>query len=67
MMSWLSCALYPELIQSRLENDYYTSLEAVKHDIMVMMSNAQHYRKRKELQARIKHISKRFKKKLSKL
>ncbi|TQD80063.1 hypothetical protein C1H46_034348 [Malus baccata] len=59
--------LYPELIQSRLENDYYRSLEAVKHDIMVMMSNAQHYFKRNELQARIKHISKRFKKKLSKL
>ncbi|TQE10090.1 hypothetical protein C1H46_004260 [Malus baccata] len=45
--------------KSRLENDYYTSLEAVKHDIMVMMSNAQHYWKRNELQARIKHISKR--------
>ncbi|KAK9280899.1 hypothetical protein L1049_003790 [Liquidambar formosana] len=33
--------LYPELIQLRLENNYYRSLEAVKHDIMVMLSNAQ--------------------------
>ncbi|KAM1953621.1 hypothetical protein ACFX15_007938 [Malus domestica] len=59
--------LYPELIQSRLENDYYRSLEAVKHDITVMLTNAQYYFKRNELQARIRHISKRFKKKLSKL
>ncbi|TQD84162.1 hypothetical protein C1H46_030252 [Malus baccata] len=59
--------LYPELIQSRLENDYYRSLEAVKHDITVMLTNGQYYFKRNELQARIRHISKRFKKKLSKL
>ncbi|CAJ1969843.1 unnamed protein product [Sphenostylis stenocarpa] len=26
--------LYPELIQSRLEHDYYRSVEGVKHDIM---------------------------------
>ncbi|VVA25341.1 PREDICTED: bromodomain and WD [Prunus dulcis] len=59
--------LYPELIQSRLRNDYYRSLEAVEHDIMVMLSNARQYFKRNELQARIRHLSKWFKKKLSRL
>lgn len=32
-----------ELIQSRLENDYYRSLEALKHDFKVMLSDADAY------------------------
>lgn len=28
-----------EIIQERLQNDYYRSLEAWKHDFMVMLSN----------------------------
>ncbi|KAK2970282.1 hypothetical protein RJ640_021744, partial [Escallonia rubra] len=35
--------LYPELIELRLENNYYRTLEAVKHDIMVMLSNSKDY------------------------
>ncbi|KAK3020599.1 hypothetical protein RJ639_046949, partial [Escallonia herrerae] len=35
--------LYPELIELRLEKNYYRTLEAVKHDIMVMLSNAKDY------------------------
>lgn len=34
---------YPELIQARLKNDYYRTVEGVKHDIMVMFSNAEDY------------------------
>ncbi|KAL6184879.1 hypothetical protein ACLB2K_046278 [Fragaria x ananassa] len=59
--------LFPELIEARLRNDYYRSLEAVKHDITQMLENGRHYFKRNELQARIKHISKWFKKKISRL
>ncbi|XP_050376385.1 uncharacterized protein LOC126793802 isoform X2 [Argentina anserina] len=59
--------LFPELIRERLKNDYYRSLEAVKHDITQMLENARHYFKRNELQARIKHLSKWFKKKVSRL
>ncbi|XP_057992634.1 uncharacterized protein LOC110633006 isoform X2 [Hevea brasiliensis] len=32
-----------EVIQLRLENNYYRTLEAVKHDIEVMLSNAESY------------------------
>ncbi|KAL5983563.1 hypothetical protein ACLOJK_017651 [Asimina triloba] len=32
-----------EVIKRRLENNYYRSLEAVQHDIMVMLSNFQTY------------------------
>ncbi|XP_019428466.1 PREDICTED: bromodomain and WD repeat-containing protein 3-like isoform X1 [Lupinus angustifolius] len=35
--------LYPELIQTRLKNDYYRRVEAIKHDIMVMLSSAEEY------------------------
>lgn len=32
-----------EVIQSRLENNYYRSLEALKHDTTVMLSNAESF------------------------
>ncbi|KAL5724021.1 hypothetical protein ACHQM5_007336 [Ranunculus cassubicifolius] len=32
-----------EVIQSRLENNYYRSVDAVKHDFRVMLENAQKY------------------------
>ncbi|XP_022760678.1 bromodomain and WD repeat-containing protein 1-like isoform X2 [Durio zibethinus] len=32
-----------DIIHSRLENNYYRCLEAVKHDIQVMLSNAESY------------------------
>ncbi|KAK6941080.1 Bromodomain [Dillenia turbinata] len=35
--------LSPDIIKARLENNYYRSLEAAKHDITVMLSNAQSY------------------------
>ncbi|GAB2282200.1 hypothetical protein Dimus_016751 [Dionaea muscipula] len=35
--------LSPEIIQSRLEHSYYRSFAAVKHDIQVMIFNAQSY------------------------
>jgi len=34
---------YPDLIQLRLQNDYYRNVEGVKHDIMVMLSNAEDF------------------------
>ncbi|XP_075639920.1 uncharacterized protein LOC142611701 isoform X1 [Castanea sativa] len=58
--------LYPELICSRLKNDYYRSLEAVKHDIRVMLSNAESYFPNSE-QVRLKRLSDYFDRKLSKL
>ncbi|XP_010544972.1 PREDICTED: PH-interacting protein [Tarenaya hassleriana] len=35
--------LYPELIRQRLENRYYRSIDAFKHDVDVMLSNAESY------------------------
>ncbi|XP_042518555.1 bromodomain and WD repeat-containing protein 3-like [Macadamia integrifolia] len=32
-----------EMVQERLENNYYRSLDAVRHDISVMLSNAESY------------------------
>lgn len=47
-----------EVIQSRLENNYYRSLEAVKHDISVMLSNAESYFCRNtDLSTKIKRLS----------
>ncbi|KAJ8748285.1 hypothetical protein K2173_000857 [Erythroxylum novogranatense] len=60
--------LYPEVINSRLENNYYRSLEAVKHDVDVMMENAQSYFGRNaELSNKMKRLKDWFTKKLSKL
>ncbi|KAF8387745.1 hypothetical protein HHK36_026399 [Tetracentron sinense] len=57
-----------EVIQLRLENSYYRSLEAVKHDIMVMLSNAQSYlAKNAELATKMRHLSEWFTRTLSTL
>ncbi|XP_021730241.1 PH-interacting protein-like [Chenopodium quinoa] len=57
-----------EVIQSRLENNYYRSLEAVNHDINVMLSNAESYfGKNAELSKKIRRLSEWFAKKLSSL
>ncbi|XP_061344787.1 uncharacterized protein LOC133290675 [Gastrolobium bilobum] len=47
-----------ELIQSRLENNYYRSLEALKHDVTVLLSNAtSFFEKDAEMSAKIKRLS----------
>ncbi|KAF8392654.1 hypothetical protein HHK36_023003 [Tetracentron sinense] len=57
-----------EVIQSRLEHNYYRSLEAFKHDITVMLSNAQSYfGKNVELVTKIRHLSDWFARMLSTL
>ncbi|XP_048336119.2 uncharacterized protein LOC107406056 isoform X1 [Ziziphus jujuba] len=59
--------LYPELIKARLEKDYYRNVEAAKHDIMVMLDNAQSYFLRKELATKLAHLHNWFTKKLNRL
>lgn len=57
-----------EVIQSRLENNYYRSEEAVRHDIGVMLSNAESYfGKNADLLAKMKRLSEWFTKALSSL
>ncbi|KDP27899.1 hypothetical protein JCGZ_18979 [Jatropha curcas] len=57
-----------EVIQSRLENYYYRTLEAVKHDIEVMLTNSESYFiKNLELSGKMKRLSGWFKKTLSSL
>ncbi|XP_050218722.1 uncharacterized protein LOC126669321 [Mercurialis annua] len=57
-----------ELIQSRLENNYYRTFEAMKHDIEVMLSNAEiHFAKNAELSKKIKLLSQWFQRTLSSL
>ncbi|KAL5541939.1 hypothetical protein UlMin_009649 [Ulmus minor] len=47
-----------EVIQLRLENNYYRSLEALKHDFTVMLSNAQTYQGgNSEFSAKLKSLS----------
>lgn len=61
---------YPELIKSRLKNDYYRNVEGVKHDIMVMLSNAEDFftiTKNGHLLGKIKRISEWFRRKLGRL
>ncbi|KAL5069028.1 hypothetical protein RYX36_019915 [Vicia faba] len=61
---------YPELIQLRLKNDYYRSVESVKHDIKVMLSNAQDYftiTKNDKLQGKVKRISEWLRRKLERI
>lgn len=51
---------YPGLIQLRLKNDYYRNVEGVKHDIMVMLSNAEKFSivtKNSKLQRKVERIS----------
>lgn len=60
--------LSPDLIELRLENKYYRSVEAVKHDMRVMLLNAQTYfEKNAEVGAKMKRLSEWFTKTLSKL
>ncbi|ESQ32349.1 hypothetical protein EUTSA_v10003509mg [Eutrema salsugineum] len=50
-----------EVIRSRLENNYYRSVEALRHDVAVMVSNAETYFGRnKSVAAKITHLSKWF-------
>ncbi|KAA8527385.1 hypothetical protein F0562_034900 [Nyssa sinensis] len=57
-----------EVIQSRLENNYYRSLVAMKHDIAVMLSNAESYFGRNaELSTKMNRLSDWFKRTLSSL
>lgn len=57
-----------DMIQSRLENNYYRSLEAVKHDVAVMLSNAESYFGRNtDLSTKIKRLSDWFTRTLSSL
>lgn len=57
-----------DVIRSRLENNYYRSLEAFKHDAKVMLSNAESYfGKSVENSAKMKRLSDWFAKILSSL
>ncbi|XP_073311170.1 uncharacterized protein [Primulina huaijiensis] len=50
--------LSPRIIKLRLENDYYRSLKATKHDFEVMLSNGESYFQRnKELLVKMKRLS----------
>ncbi|XP_047947098.1 bromodomain and WD repeat-containing protein 1 isoform X1 [Salvia hispanica] len=47
-----------EVIESRLENNYYRSLDALKHDFEVMLSNAEAYSgKNVELSSKLRRLS----------
>ncbi|KAI5579538.1 hypothetical protein BDE02_08G095300 [Populus trichocarpa] len=57
-----------EVIQARLENNYYRSLEALKHDFEVMLLNAESYfAKQAELLTKMKRLSNWFTRTLSSL
>lgn len=57
-----------DVIRSRLENNYYRSVDAVKHDIMVMLSNAESYfGKNAELSNKMKRLSDMFTRTLASL
>ncbi|KAJ8565840.1 hypothetical protein K7X08_008416 [Anisodus acutangulus] len=60
--------LSPDIIRLRLENNYYRSLEAMKHDFSVMLANGEDYFvKNRELTVKMKRLSEWFTKKLSNL
>ncbi|XP_068661655.1 uncharacterized protein [Aristolochia californica] len=53
-----SAPLSLEVIRIRLENDYYRTLEAVKHDAAVMLANAESYfSKNAELTGKMRRLS----------
>ena len=58
-----------DVIHARLENNYYRSVEAMKHDISVMLSNAEAYffDKKAELSTKMKRLSDWFDRTLSSL
>nr|XP_023895389.1 bromodomain and WD repeat-containing protein 3 [Quercus suber]POE57423.1 isoform c of bromodomain and wd repeat-containing protein 1 [Quercus suber] len=61
-------ALSLEVIQARLENNYYRSMEALKHDAKVMLSNAESYfAKNVEMLDKIKRLSEWFTRTLASL
>ncbi|XP_057427313.1 uncharacterized protein LOC130720653 isoform X3 [Lotus japonicus] len=63
-------SLYPELIQIRLKNDYYRCVEGAKHDIMVMLSNAEEFftiAKNIQLLGKTRRISEWFRRKLERI
>lgn len=56
------------VIQSRLRNSYYRSMDALKHDIRVMLENAESYfEKNAEVSAKISRLSSWFTRTLSSL
>ena len=61
--NWTSLSRFPvplslEVIESRLENNYYRSLDALKHDFEVMLSNAEAYSgKNVELSSKLRRLS----------
>ncbi|KAI7750751.1 hypothetical protein M8C21_013053 [Ambrosia artemisiifolia] len=57
-----------EIIELRIKNFYYRSVNAMKHDIMVMLSNAEtYYTKHTEMKVKVKRLSERFERELSEL
>ncbi|CAN8265504.1 unnamed protein product [Cochlearia groenlandica] len=47
-----------EVVRSRLENNYYRSVEALRHDVSVMLSNAEtFFGRNKSMAAKISHLS----------
>lgn len=47
-----------EVIRSRLENNYYRSVEALRHDVAVMLSNAEtFFGRNKSVAAKISNLS----------
>ncbi|XP_022972302.1 bromodomain and WD repeat-containing protein 1-like [Cucurbita maxima] len=57
-----------EIIQERLQNDYYRSLEALKHDFMVMLSNFESFvAKNEDMSKKIRRLSDWFSRNISPL
>ncbi|KAI3819205.1 hypothetical protein L1987_13030 [Smallanthus sonchifolius] len=57
-----------EIIELRIKNFYYRSFEAMKHDIMVMLSNAHTYfRKQADMLPKIRRLSERIERELDKI
>ncbi|KAL4025081.1 hypothetical protein IC575_013457 [Cucumis melo] len=57
-----------EIIQERLQNDYYRSLEALKHDFMVMLSNFESFvAKNEDMSKKIRRLSDWFDRNISPL
>lgn len=60
--------LSPNVVRSRLTNNYYRNVEAVKHDINVMVSNAlSYFSKNTEHFRKMKKMAESFERTLSKL
>ncbi|MED6118897.1 hypothetical protein PIB30_007060, partial [Stylosanthes scabra] len=69
-LSRYTVQFHPELIQARLRNDYYRSVESVKHDITVMLTNAEDYfkyHKNVQMLGKIKRLQDYFRKKLERI